>query len=296
MGINTREIVYASNNLVVGRFTCPANNPLWSIENCTGTFPSIAFPRVAVGIKQADRDPVVATPNHVMFYNAFHPYHRQLLDPRGDECEFFCPGGELLVDVIRQLQKEGLLPLDHGDSATALFPVSHTVCGPDIYLKQRSLFRLLDAADPLEPLFVEEQYLSILGSLLVSPHTLAQKALVNDRDRCPYQLEQVAAAKSYIATKYNESLKIEDIATQVECSMFHLCRIFRRFAGMTIHRFLTQCRLRAAIERLLDTDRSLLDISLDLGFSSQSHFTSAFRNSFGISPGQFRKNPRAALN
>ena len=84
----------------MGKYQCPANYELWSTENRIGQYPTITFPLVAVGIKHGDHAGVVATPNHVVFYNAFHPYNRQLLDPRGDEGEFISLFGKLLEEII----------------------------------------------------------------------------------------------------------------------------------------------------------------------------------------------------
>ena len=65
--------------------------------------------------------------------------------------------------------------------------------------------------------------------------------------------------------------------------------IEKQASGETIHAYRTRLRLAHAMEQLLDTDLPLIQIALDLGFSSQAHFTSAFTNAFGRSPGRFRR-------
>ena len=48
-------------------------------------------------------------------------------------------------------------------------------------------------------------------------------------------------------------------------------------------------RLRTALERAADPGADLTDLALDLGYSSHSHFTAAFRKAFGVTPSAFRR-------
>ncbi|NIS35901.1 MAG: helix-turn-helix transcriptional regulator [Actinobacteria bacterium] len=75
-------------------------------------------------------------------------------------------------------------------------------------------------------------------------------------------------------------------------SAFHLCRVFRRHAGTTIHRYLTRVRLRAALARLEGGSPDLAMLALELGFFHQSHFTEAFRREYGSPPGALRRRLR----
>jgi AraC-like DNA-binding protein len=64
--------------------------------------------------------------------------------------------------------------------------------------------------------------------------------------------------------------------------------MFQQQTGMPVHRYLTQLRLRAALERLADAD-DITSLAIDLGFSSHSHFTDVFRREFGKTPSEYRK-------
>jgi AraC family transcriptional regulator len=76
----------------------------------------------------------------------------------------------------------------------------------------------------------------------------------------------------------------------VGSSVFHLARIFKVRTGFSLHTYRTQLRLRAALERLREPGLDLIDIALDLGFSSHSHFTETFRRSFGKTPSAVRES------
>ena len=73
-----------------------------------------------------------------------------------------------------------------------------------------------------------------------------------------------------------------------------LCRLFRRHTGMTLHEYRTELRLRDALDRLASRRGDLTRIALDLGFSSHSHFTAAFRRAFGMTPTAFVRQARPA--
>jgi AraC-like DNA-binding protein len=74
----------------------------------------------------------------------------------------------------------------------------------------------------------------------------------------------------------------------VNASPFNFARIFQQQTGLPLHRYLTHLRLRAALERLPETD-DITTLALDLGFSSHSHFTDVFRREFGKTPSEYRK-------
>jgi len=72
-----------------------------------------------------------------------------------------------------------------------------------------------------------------------------------------------------------------------KCSPYQLCRNFHRQTGFTLTEFRHSLRLRTALERLRSRS-GITEIALDLGYTSHSHFTAAFRNYFGITPSRFR--------
>jgi len=63
-------------------------------------------------------------------------------------------------------------------------------------------------------------------------------------------------------------------------------------AGVTFEALVAQGRFDAAVELLADTDATILDIALDLGYSDHAHFTRAFRRWTGVPPREFRRMRR----
>lgn len=104
-------------------------------------------------------------------------------------------------------------------------------------------------------------------------------------------------AQHVIATRFAERLTLMTIAEACASSPAHVSRVFREVTGETLHRHLTRVRLRAATARLSEAGGGLARVALDVGFSSHSHFTQAFRAEFGRPPSseaaQARGGPRA---
>src|SRR6185295_13087638 len=62
--------------------------------------------------------------------------------------------------------------------------------------------------------------------------------------------ERAEAAKTYLASRMSERVTLDEVARAVHVSPFHLARIFQQQTGVPVHRYLTQLRLRASLERL----------------------------------------------
>jgi AraC family transcriptional regulator len=68
----------------------------------------------------------------------------------------------------------------------------------------------------------------------------------------------------------------------------HFARLFKQAFGMPVHQFILQSRIDSARLKLVSNSCSLAEIASECGFSSQAHFSSAFRRFVGTSPGDFR--------
>jgi AraC family transcriptional regulator len=82
---------------------------------------------------------------------------------------------------------------------------------------------------------------------------------------------------------------IRDVAKTVGVHSVHLARAFRTFLGCTPGDLLRARRLELAAMALVNSDRSLVQIALESGFSDQAQFTKAFRRVYGIPPGAYRR-------
>jgi AraC-like DNA-binding protein len=89
-----------------------------------------------------------------------------------------------------------------------------------------------------------------------------------------------------------EKIELHQLASIARLSECHFARAFKQSTGMPPHRYLMLQRVRVAADLIRQTDRSLTDISLDVGFSDQSHFTRTFARTTGETPRAFRHRHR----
>lgn len=144
------------------------------------------------------------------------------------------------------------------------------------------------------------EVVSSLAAILVVD---AARAVVDDPVpvRSPYarrtsttREEQVARTMvRYLQDNYDRPVAVRDVAAQVHLSDRHAGRLFRTYAGTTIHGFLVRHRLEIAAQRLLARERpqgrtSIAEIARSCGYPDVRHFTTAFRRHWGITPGVFR--------
>lgn len=101
-----------------------------------------------------------------------------------------------------------------------------------------------------------------------------------------YQLNTVI---DYIHQHLDQNLSLAILSAQIHLSPSYLSRLFQKTTGITLHRYVIQCRIDRAKHLLQHGNLSIGAISLDVGFANQQHFTRQFRQLTGITPSAFRK-------
>ena len=87
---------------------------------------------------------------------------------------------------------------------------------------------------------------------------------------------------------YSEPLNVPAVAAIAHVSEAHFIRSFRSVFGETPHRYLQRRRVERSMFLLRETDRSVTDICLDVGFSSLGTFSRTFRQIVGETPSEYR--------
>jgi AraC-like DNA-binding protein len=92
----------------------------------------------------------------------------------------------------------------------------------------------------------------------------------------------------YIKAHLSEHITLNDMAAAAGLSPMHFAAQFRAATGYRPHHYLLLCRLEQAKQLMIDSSRSMLDIALEVGFQTQSHFTTVFKRLAGKTPRQWR--------
>jgi AraC-like DNA-binding protein len=273
--------VFEADGLVLGEFHCWPDDPRWTRENRAVEGHFVVFPGTTVVIEHGGH-PIVATPNHVMFYNPGQAYRRRLVDPHGDHCAFLLAPEAMLADLV------ACAP------AGIRFPVSHGPVEPATYLLHRLVLRGARAL-AADRLLVEELLCRLLREAVLTG--LRLRAALRPRERVATtaaHAELVEATKELIARRLADRLGLAEIAREVHSSPFHLARVFRARTGFTVHGYRNQLRLRSSLDGLFEPEVELAALARGLGYASHSHFTDSFRRVFSRTPSAVRRAGRSA--
>ena len=229
---------------------------------------------------------VTADVNQAVFFSRESTYRVSHPSDCGDRGTVFTVSPRVLNDIVRELDPS---IDDHPDQPFRFFTGP---CDSSVFWRHRELVQRLEAAEtnPLEPLWADVTALQLVADVLESAFVLLDvtpkpRREATDADHA----ERAEAAKTYLASRLSARVTLDDVARAVHASPFHLARIFQQQTGVPVHRYLTQLRLRASLERLAEGTDDLTALALELGFSSHSHFTDAFRREFGKSPSEMRR-------
>ncbi|HYG61570.1 MAG TPA: helix-turn-helix transcriptional regulator [Thermoanaerobaculia bacterium] len=274
------RLLFDSPLLRIGAFRAPPSHPRFH-DSGPAENDIFVFPRTSVWLQHEGGKRFVVDPNSVTFYNKGQVYRRGKVSEEGDHCEWFAFRPQVLVDAVRAHDPA---VVEHPDQP---FSFSHGPSDPRSYLVQRLLVRQLMKGELIEPLRVEETMLHVLARLLGNAAEMYEWRSLPATVAIGGDL--VEETKAVLARSFREPLSLQEIAGRIGFSVFHLCRLFRRGTGTTLHGYRNHLRLRTALEEVADPRADLSALGLDLGYSSHSHFTSAFRQAFGTTPSTLRR-------
>lgn len=119
-------------------------------------------------------------------------------------------------------------------------------------------------------------------------YTFAEKV---KEARMPVSTDDIIQnAIRFIQQNICEHITVKDVAEHVGFSRSYFSSYFKKSLGFSVNAFIMRCKMEEAKQLLKYTDKSVSIISSYLCFSSQSHFQTAFKKAYGITPLQYRKD------
>ena len=237
------------------------------------TVTEVVFPYRGVYVRHLGHDQAVAEANQVLFFNATEGYQVSHPVPGGD--------ASLSLAISEPLLRELAPPTFLRDVATLAFQRQRL----PIDARAQALVALLRHSlrqNIAEPLEAESLALTLVRRALGLRTTHAAGASVG-RQRLVDRVKLVLA--SDLARRWT----LAEIAAEVRGSPVYLTQVFQQVEGLPLYRYQLRLRLARALDLLAQYD-DLTALSLDLGFSSHSHFSAAFRQAYGRSPSEFRRS------
>jgi AraC-like DNA-binding protein len=164
---------------------------------------------------------------------------------------------------------------------------------PRLMQQLAGLWQALITEGPATRLYADEVMHAVMETLAHRTGSSPKRPAQVSRERLPAHV--LRRLCDYIEHSLADDLDVPAMARVANLSSAHFARAFAATVGMTPFRYVMSRRLARAYELLKQTRRSMLEIALDVGFRSPSHFTSRFHREFGIAPGAIRRDWRRSL-
>ncbi len=234
----------------------------------------LVFPYRGAYVWHVAGEEVVAEANQVLFFNAGETFRVSHPVAGGDAC--------LVLAFEHSLLKE-LAPSDllASDGAKVSFKKRRLRIDPRAQVLV-ALLRHSLREELAEPLEAEGLALTLLRRA-ISPQTAHEAGATEGRQKL------VDRAKLVLAADPGRRWTLAEVAAEVRCSPVYLTQVFQQVEGVPLYRYQLRLRLSRSLLLLADYD-DLTALSLDLGFTSHSHFTAAFREAYGRTPSEFRES------
>jgi AraC family transcriptional regulator len=197
---------------------------------------------------------------------------------RSRECgrAYFYPSGEVHSERFGR-QGSRLFSVEIGGAALADTGLERRLPGASLELAGLAALMLrrvhLEAYEG-DGLGIENQALALIGVLA--------------GESCDH-LRWAPIVRDYLHSHFREKVTLRELALAAGLHPVHLCRAFPRRFGVTVGKYLRALRADHAARLLRKTDRSVAEIALEAGFSSQPHLTRELKRLLGTTPAAYRQ-------
>ena len=249
------------------------------------------FPHSMVRVRRPGKPEAIAGTGEIVFHVRGQEVERAEVDAIGDEHTWFALSADRVHSIFGAFAAPGSANLGSEDESP--FRADRGPCDARARLAQellvRHLLRTRDGGE-LDPLWVEEATVRLLAHAagLTHDHARARRWAVSSATFERWR-ELCDRTKVLLADPAWQSASLAAVAREVRCSEFHLTRAFGRVTGLSLHRYRNRVKLVRALARLLDGGCGLAELAKELGFSSHSHLTHAFRSAFSVTPSRVRR-------
>lgn len=266
-----RTVLLDDCGLRVVDVRCASHRASWSApEPCEGR--GVVFIRRGCFRRRVDGRETLLDPAVIYFESPGH--EQQVAHPRdgGDACTVFAVSPETAAELWggdpdlppEPLFSDAALDLQH----------RRLIAGP----RSTDAFELAEGAVVLLARILERAHPARVASGRPSTAVARRRGVENARE----------------LLSSNHRLGLFDLARAVAISPHHLSRIFTELTGSSISRYRNRIRVRVALERIADGERSLARLAAELGFADQAHMTRVVRDEVGEAPSRLRMDLQAS--
>jgi AraC-like DNA-binding protein len=268
------QLLLETETVTIRDIVCRGDCRHRSAEECTDAT-HLAFPYRGVFVRHLGRNDAVAEANQVLFFNRAEAY--RVSHP--------VEGGDASLDLlISEPVLRELAPEEHVRADGALAFRHQRRCIDPRAQALAALLRHSLRGQVAETLEAETLALTLARRALGEQTSHAAGASIGRQ-------KLVDRTKLVLASDLARRWTLADIAAEVGVSPVYLTQVFRQVEAVPLYRYQLRLRLARALD-LLGRYDDLTTLSMDLGFSSHSHFSAAFRQAYGRTPAEFQRSVR----
>jgi AraC-like DNA-binding protein len=261
-----------SRTVTVRNVECRGTCRHRSTEECA-SHTHFVFPYRGLYLRHVGDDLAVADANHVLFFNEAQGYRVSHPLTGGDS--------SLVLSVANPLLAELMPPSLVARGSPLAFNQQHL----RIDARAQALVMLLKHSlrqRAIEPLEAEGLALTLVARA-IGPRTTRSPGATPARRRL------VDRIKVLLSSDLSRRWSLAEIAAETRGSPVYLTQVFQQVEGLPLYRYHLRLRLARALD-LIPERADLSGLAQDLGFSSHSHFSAAFRQAYGMTPAEYRGN------
>lgn len=171
----------------------------------------------------------------------------------------------------------------------------HALINADIPIQNRQLdnelsecfMRIVELYDDGTP----QNRFRLRSCVLQAVMLIADRIDVENENNLPpvERLSDIQKAVEFIKNNYGSAIELEDIAKSAAMSSSYLSATFKKITGMSPYNYLITTRIEKAAELIKKTDKTVMSIALECGFTSLTSFNKAFKKLVGITPVELRQ-------
>jgi AraC-like DNA-binding protein len=243
-----------------------------SDEECTHKT-SLVYPYRGVFMRHVGRNDTVAEANQMLFFNAGQGYRISHPIEGGDACIDLAIDESMLEELAPKEQVQRDPAFSFRRQRRRIDPRAQAL----VALLRHGLVR--NVAETLE---AETLALTLVRRSLGERTSHAAGASIGRQ-------KLVDRAKLVLSSDLARRWTLGEIASEVGVSPVYLTQVFQQVEATPLYRYQLRLRLARALDLLGQYD-DLTALGLDLGFSSHSHFSASFKQSFGQTPAEFQRS------
>ena len=237
------------------------------------------------GIFYTDLKPIQVKKGDIMIIPPFSLHSGK---PLNDFCE--CKTLVFNLDFLKTTTADSI-------SIKYLNPILDRTCTFPLLIKKEEQFHkeLLKSFVSITKTFEKQEWayeleikseLFRILALMFNKKLIVQNILENDIEK---KSEKIKSIIAYVKKHYRSNITITEVANYLDYSEHHFCRFFKSQTGLTFIEYLNSVRLNAAATLLNNTDKSISDISFEVGFENLSYFIRIFKKKFIVTPLKYRQ-------